>query len=118
MIDATLAASPLADALAHYLLPVVAITAGLLFAAFGIACATMHSVSVNRAREATKRELAAYVAEGSIQPEDAVRIVIAGLTDKKGKELLAHKSRDLNSDHAKSAESPRARAKRCCESHA
>ena len=31
-----------------------------------------------RAREATKRELAAYVAEGSMKPEDAERIINAG----------------------------------------
>lgn len=33
---------------------------------------------VSRAREQTKRELAAYVAEGSIDPDKAVEIINAG----------------------------------------
>jgi hypothetical protein len=48
---------------------------GLLFAAFIIVVAAIKSVAINRARETTKRELAAYMAEGSISAEDAERIL-------------------------------------------
>lgn len=83
MLDATLADSALTDALARYLVPVVAIGGGLLFAAFIVACGVMRSISVSKAKESTKRELAAYVAEGSIHPDDAVRILAAGQDDDK-----------------------------------
>lgn len=39
---------------------------------------TVKRVSTTRQREQTKRELAAYVAEGSISPEDAQRILGIG----------------------------------------
>jgi|GEM_PF-1616740 len=39
---------------------------------------TVSEVSVKRATESTKREIAAYVAEGSIRPEDAATILNAG----------------------------------------
>ena len=90
MIEATLAYNALADSLAHYLLPVVAIVAGVIVGSLAIACGMMHSVAVKKARENTKRELAAYVAEGTIQPDDAVRILAIGLTNEKGsKDMLA-----------------------------
>lgn len=90
MFEATLAASPIEDSVAHYLLPLVAIVAGAVVGSLAIACGMMHSVAVKKARENTKRELAAYVAEGSITPDDAVRILAVGLTNEKGgKEMLA-----------------------------
>lgn len=39
---------------------------------------TIRDIKLNREREQTKRELAAYVAEGSIRPEDATAILNAG----------------------------------------
>ncbi len=90
MIEATLADTALSESLAHYLLPVVAIVAGVIVGSFAIVCGVMHSVAVKKARENTKRELAAYVAEGTIQPDDAVRILAIGLTNEKGgKDMLA-----------------------------
>jgi hypothetical protein len=47
-----------------FAVPVIAIIAGVL-----------GSITKTRAREATKRELAAYIAEGSMRPEDAERIL-------------------------------------------
>lgn len=44
-----------------------------------LAC-TISGVFKTRAREVTRRELAAYVAEGSISPEDAVAMLNAGGT--------------------------------------
>lgn len=90
MLEATLADSALSESFAHYLLPVVAIVAGTIIASFAIVCGVMHSVAVKKSRENTKRELAAYVAEGTIQPDDAVRIMAVGLTNEKGsKDMLA-----------------------------
>lgn len=43
----------------------------------GIVFGTMCSISRERQRQQTKREIAAYVAEGSITPEDAQRIIQA-----------------------------------------
>ena len=43
-----------------------------------VAFPTISGVLRTRARERTKRELAAYVAEGSMRPEDAERILEAG----------------------------------------
>ena len=55
---------------------VIAVTA----ITFGI----VRSAMVERQRQQTKRELAAYVAEGSMTPEDAERIIKAEPADKKG----------------------------------
>lgn len=46
---------------------------------------TGQKVLVNRQREMTKREIAAYVAEGSITPQDAERIIRAGKSSKQDK---------------------------------
>jgi hypothetical protein len=55
----------------------VAIVGGLGVAALGILVGTIGSVVRTRTREATKREVSAYVAEGSMSPEDAERIIKA-----------------------------------------
>ena len=49
-----------------------------------IALAAIHSVRKmleTRAKEQTKREIAAYVAEGTIAPDDAARILQAGSSE-------------------------------------
>jgi hypothetical protein len=46
-----------------------------VFAAFLVVVSAIKSVAINRARETTKRELAAYMAEGSISTDDAERIL-------------------------------------------
>ncbi len=49
-----------------------------------IVLAVVHSIRRvldTRAREQTKRDVAAYVAEGSISPDDAARILQAGSTE-------------------------------------
>lgn len=43
-------------------------------------------VSEHKATEATRREIAAYVAEGTIKPEDAARLLSAG-ADERGRML-------------------------------
>jgi hypothetical protein len=44
--------------------------------------AAVMKVLVGGARERTKREIAAYVAEGSMTPEQAERIIKAGARDR------------------------------------
>lgn len=60
------------------IIPVLAITGGLVIAILSIICGTIRSISRNKAIEETKRELAAYVAEGSMKAEEAERLVKAG----------------------------------------
>lgn len=60
-------------------IPVLAIGGAFVVAILGIVFGTLKSVMETRSREATKRELAAYVAEGSMAPEDAERIVKADM---------------------------------------
>jgi hypothetical protein len=60
------------------LVPVLAISGGMLIAIIAIITSTIRGVAVTRAREQTKRELAAYVAEGSLDPDKAVAMINAG----------------------------------------
>lgn len=107
MLEATLADSALSESFARYLLPIIAIGAGMLVGSLAIASGVMHSIAVNKARENTKRELAAYVAEGTIQPDDAVRILAVGLTNQKGsKDMLAQVLASNSGSRRDAAQSP------------
>jgi hypothetical protein len=59
---------------------IVAIGLGCLTGMIGIIGGTICSVVRSRAREQTKREIAAYVAEGSLDPDKAVAMLNAGRT--------------------------------------
>jgi hypothetical protein len=59
-------------------IPVLAITFGCLTLMVAIIGGTIASVVRSRAREQTKREIAAYVAEGSLDPDKAVAMLNAG----------------------------------------
>lgn len=59
-------------------MPVVAIAVGGGVMIIWIFFSIIEKMSTNRQREITKRELAAYVAEGSMTPQDAERILKAG----------------------------------------
>lgn len=59
-------------------MPVVAIAVGGGVMIIWIFFSMIEKMSTNRQREITKRELAAYVAEGSMTPQDAERILKAG----------------------------------------
>ncbi|MEK6702976.1 MAG: hypothetical protein AABZ53_11985 [Planctomycetota bacterium] len=55
---------------------------GIPYAGIGLGCVaiiagTIRQISTARAREMTKRELGAYVAEGTMRPEDAEKILNA-----------------------------------------
>jgi hypothetical protein len=58
---------------------------GGVVAVIAIVFDTMQKITVTRQRETTKREVAAYVAEGSMTPEDAERIIKAGKSSKESK---------------------------------
>jgi hypothetical protein len=60
------------------LIPILAIGCGTLVALTAIVFTSLRGIAVARSREQTKRELAAYVAEGSLDPDKAVAIVNAG----------------------------------------
>ena len=60
------------------IVPVLAISMGCGVAIIAIIFGNVKNMVVTSNREKTRRELAAYVAEGSITPEDAERILKAG----------------------------------------
>ena len=57
---------------------IMTISLGCLTGIIAIITTMTASVLKTRAREQTKRELAAYVAEGSLDPEKAVAMINAG----------------------------------------
>jgi len=59
------------------LVPVVAMTVGGVIAVVAIVFTTVRAMAVSRNREATRREIAAYVAEGSIDPDKAIAMLEA-----------------------------------------
>ncbi|MCC7388965.1 MAG: hypothetical protein IT431_09370 [Phycisphaerales bacterium] len=61
------------------IVPVLAIGLSFLVALVAIIFGVVKSIMETKAREETKRELAAYIAEGSMTPEDAERIVKADI---------------------------------------
>jgi len=60
------------------LIPITAIGLGSVIAIVAIISGMIRAVAIGRAREQTKRELAAYVAEGSLDPDKAVAMINAG----------------------------------------
>ena len=62
---------------AMFSMPGIIFTIGGSVAIVGIVVGSITSITVNRSREKTKREIAAYVAEGSIEPEKAVEMLKA-----------------------------------------
>jgi hypothetical protein len=68
------------------LIPLVAVAGGFAVAIFGIVSGTVKYTVRTKQREESRREIAAYVAEGSITPEDAQRLLEAGVPNwKKGR---------------------------------
>jgi len=63
------------------IIPVLAISGGLCIAALWIVMATVQSMVVATAKEKTKRELAAYVAEGTMDAEKAIAIINSGVSE-------------------------------------
>jgi hypothetical protein len=64
------------------MIPIIALGGAFLCAIVGIIMGTIHSTVEARAHEESRREIAAYVAEGSITPEDAAALLSAGMKSK------------------------------------
>lgn len=65
-------------------IPVVAIVGGLLVALTSIIAGSIRRVYLSKDREQSRREIAAYVAEGSMSAEEGERLMNAG-TSKRDK---------------------------------
>ena len=59
-------------------IPLVAITLGCATGMIAIIATVITRTTTSRHREQTRREVAAYVAEGTISPQDAVAMLNAG----------------------------------------
>ncbi|MCC6969742.1 MAG: hypothetical protein IT434_05920 [Phycisphaerales bacterium] len=59
---------------ADEIIPLGMILAGMVW----IVASYTSSIAKTKAREESRREIAAYVAEGTISPDDAVRLINAG----------------------------------------
>ena len=59
-------------------IPIIAIAFGSVVAVVAVVMTSLRAIFVSRARESTKRELAAYVAEGTLDPDKAVAMINAG----------------------------------------
>lgn len=60
------------------LIPIISIIGGVAIAMTAIVNANNRRIAQTREREQSRRELAAYVAEGTISPEDAAKLLEAG----------------------------------------
>jgi len=60
------------------LIPIAGVTGGIAIALVAIIASSVRSGTREREREQTRREIAAYVAEGSMTPEDGVKLIAAG----------------------------------------
>lgn len=68
----------LAEINSQDLVPIIAIGGSFAVAMVGILAWMIHATARSKQRESTRREVAAYVAEGSMTPDDAERILTAG----------------------------------------
>jgi hypothetical protein len=79
MIDLLLANESLGDLLREdNVIPIIAMGGGFIIAITAIVFVNVRSMVVSRNQEATKREIAAYVADGTLPADQAVRIIEAG----------------------------------------
>lgn len=60
------------------LIPLIALAGSFLVAIVGIIAGTMSTVARAKAREESRREIAAYIAEGSMSPAEGERLLAAG----------------------------------------
>ena len=63
-------------------IPIIAIVFGCAVAMVAIVAGALRSIFVTRARESSRCELAAYVAEGSMDPQTAISLLNAGPREK------------------------------------
>jgi hypothetical protein len=56
----------------------IAVGGAFVVAIIGIIAGTIQKTVINKQREQSRREIAAYVAEGSMTPEDGAKLIAAG----------------------------------------
>ena len=78
---AMLAEAPAAAEEGEMVLKIIALGGGLIVVTLWIILKTVRDIELKRSSERTKREIAAYVAEGSITPQDAAALLNAGADD-------------------------------------
>jgi len=61
-----------------FLIPIVAIVGGVIGGTVKGVASTMQKHADTKERESTRREIAAYIAEGSMTPEEGERLLRAG----------------------------------------
>jgi hypothetical protein len=71
----------------NHMVAIAAVALGCAVAMIGIVGATIGGIVKSRAREQTRREIAAYVAEGTLDPDKAVEILNAGSTSAIAKQI-------------------------------
>lgn len=59
-------------------IPIIAVAGGLLLGMVGIIATFVKNVLNTRAKEQSRREIAAYIAEGSMSADDGARLMEAG----------------------------------------
>lgn len=64
-------------------IPILAVGGGLAFSLIWVITDYIYKLARTRAREQSRREIAAYVAEGTISPDDGVRLMEAGKSAEK-----------------------------------
>ena len=65
------------------LIPIIAVGGGLLVAIVAISFEAMRRMSTVKEQEQSRREIAAYIAEGSMSPEDGAQLMKASPGDRK-----------------------------------
>tara|TARA_R110002073_G_scaffold118918_1_gene258789 strand:- start:721996 stop:722277 length:282 start_codon:yes stop_codon:yes gene_type:complete len=79
------------------LIPIIAISGVFIAGIIAIIFGTIMKMTTTQQREQSRREIAAYVAEGSMTPEDAQNLINAG-------------------DHQQIAQSGKGQSGKCCMS--
>lgn len=68
----------IAEAIPEDIVAIIAVSVGGFIAMLAVVGGIIRSVFVNRSREQSRREIAAYVAEGSMTAEEGERLLKAG----------------------------------------
>lgn len=68
----------IAEARPEDVIPIIAVSVGGFIAILAVVGGIIRSVFVNRSREQSRREIAAYVAEGSMTADEGERLLKAG----------------------------------------
>lgn len=79
LAQSTASGHPLAAPVRGEWIAVIAVGGGIALAVIAIVTGSVSSILRTRAKEQSRREIAAYVAEGSMSPADAERILDAGM---------------------------------------